>query len=103
MDNEMVVHIRNGIVLSNKKECIWVSSNEVDEPRAYYTEWSKSEREKQILYINAYIWNLERQKQWSYMKGRKGDTDVKNRLLESVRESEGGMILENRIETCALP
>ena len=37
------------------------------------------------------------------MKGRKGDTDVKNRLLESVRESEGGMILENRIETCALP
>ena len=37
------------------------------------------------------------------MKGRKGDTDVKNRLLESVRESEGGMIWENRIETCALP
>ena len=25
--------------------CIWVSSNEVDEPRAYDTEWSKSERE----------------------------------------------------------
>ena len=29
-----------------KKECIWVSSNEVDEPRAYYTEWSQSERER---------------------------------------------------------
>ena len=29
-----------------KKESIWVGSNEVDEPRAYYTEWSKSEREK---------------------------------------------------------
>ena len=29
-----------------KKEHIWVSSNEVDEPRAYYTEWSKSERER---------------------------------------------------------
>ena len=27
-----------------KKECILVSSNEVDEPRAYYTGWSKSER-----------------------------------------------------------
>ena len=27
--------------------CIWVSSNEVDEPRAHYTEWSKSEREEQ--------------------------------------------------------
>ena len=38
-------------LLSHKKECIWVGANEVDEPRAYYTEWSKSEREKQILYI----------------------------------------------------
>ena len=24
------------------------------------TEWSKSERERQVLYINAYLWNLER-------------------------------------------
>ena len=36
----------------------WVSSSEVDELRACYTEWSKSEREKQISYIDAYIWNL---------------------------------------------
>ena len=42
------------------KEHIWVSSNEVDETGAH-TEWSKSEREIPILYINAYIWNLERQ------------------------------------------
>ena len=27
-------------LLSYKKECIWVGSNEVDEPGAYYTEWS---------------------------------------------------------------
>ena len=33
------------ISLSHKKECIWVHSNEMDEPRDYYTEWSKSERE----------------------------------------------------------
>ena len=25
-----VIHIRSGISLSNKKECIWISSNEVD-------------------------------------------------------------------------
>ena len=50
--DEDVVHIYNGILLRHKKECIWVSSNEVNEPRAYYTEWSKSEREKQILCIN---------------------------------------------------
>ena len=42
-----------------KKECIWVSSRDVDEPRAYYTEWCKLEREKQIPCINAYIWNQE--------------------------------------------
>ena len=29
-----------------KKECIWVSSDEVDEPRSYYTELSESERER---------------------------------------------------------
>ena len=33
-----VVHIHNGILLSHKKEHISVSSNEVDEPRTYYTE-----------------------------------------------------------------
>ena len=35
MDKKVVVHIRNGILLSYKKEQIWVSFNEVDEPRAY--------------------------------------------------------------------
>ena len=43
---EVVVHIYNGILLSHKKECIWVTSDEVDEPRAYYTQWSESERER---------------------------------------------------------
>ena len=38
----------------------WVSSNEVDESGAYYTEWSASERNSPIQYINAYIRNLER-------------------------------------------
>ena len=46
MDKEVVVHIHNGILLSHKKECIWVSSDEMDEPRTYYTEWSESERER---------------------------------------------------------
>ena len=45
MGKEAMVHVRNGILLSHKKEHIQVSSNEVDEPRAYYTEWSKSEIE----------------------------------------------------------
>ena len=60
MDKEVVAYIQNGIILSYKKEYIWVSSNEVDETETYYTKWSKSERETPIQYINAYIWNLER-------------------------------------------
>ena len=38
------IYIHDGILLNHKKQCIWVSSNEVDESKAYYTEWSKSER-----------------------------------------------------------
>ena len=60
MDKEVVIHIHNGILLSYKKEHIWVSSNEVDETGTYYTERSKPEREIPIQYINTYIWNLER-------------------------------------------
>ena len=36
------------------------------------------------------------------MQGSKRDTDVKNRLLDSVGEGEGVMIWENSIETCIL-
>ena len=36
------------------------------------------------------------------MQDRKRDTDVKNRLLDSVGEEEGGMICENSSETCTL-
>ena len=46
MDKEVVVHIPKGILLIPKKERIWLSSNEVDEPRAYSIEWNNSEREK---------------------------------------------------------
>ena len=50
-----MVRIHNGILLSYKKEHRWINSNEVGEPRAYYTELSKSERERQISHINAYM------------------------------------------------
>ena len=60
MDTESVVHIYDRMLLSSKKEHIWVSPNEVDEPRAYCTEWSKSERETQILYTHACVWTAVR-------------------------------------------
>ena len=36
------------------------------------------------------------------MRDSKRDTDVKNSLLDSVGEGEGGMIWENSIERCKL-
>ena len=36
------------------------------------------------------------------MQDSKRDTDVQNRLLDSVGEGEGGMFRENSIETCIL-
>ena len=36
------------------------------------------------------------------MQNRKRDTDVQNRLLNSLGEGEGGLFRENSIETCIL-
>ena len=36
------------------------------------------------------------------MQDSKRDTDVKNSLLDSMGEGEGGMIWENGIETCII-
>ena len=36
------------------------------------------------------------------MQNRKRDTDVQNRVLDSVGEGEGGMFRENSIKTCIL-
>ena len=71
----------------------------MDEPRAYYTEWSKSEREKQILYINAYIWNLERWYWWTHLQGSNGKVDMENRFLDTMEEGKGGLNWESSMET----
>ena len=46
IDKEVVVHIYNSMLLSHKMEHIWVSYDEVDEPRAYCIKRIKTEREK---------------------------------------------------------
>ena len=102
MDKEAVIHTYDGILLSHKKEHIWVSSND-DEPRAYYTEWSKSEREKQISYMNAYIWSLERWPWWTYLQGSSGNTHIENRLADTAGEGAGGTNWESSVETHTLP
>ena len=54
-----MVHIYNGIVLSHIEEPVWASWSEMDEPRACYTEWSNSEREKQVSLLT-YIYGIYR-------------------------------------------
>ena len=81
MDKEVVVYIHNVVLLNHKKECIWVSSSEVGEPRTYLIEWCESEREGYILYSNTYIWNLEKWYWRIYLQGNNGETDIENRLV----------------------
>ena len=49
-----------------------------DGPRVCYTWWSKSKREKQILYINVYVWTLERWHWRACLQVRNRDADIEN-------------------------
>ena len=105
MAKDAAVHMYNRKLLSHKKEHIWVSSGGVDEPRTYYIQWSKLEREKQISYINVYIWNLERWYWCTYLQVSNGDADIKNSFMDKDRgeEREGEMNGESNIEAYILP
>ena len=54
MDKDVVVHIHNRILHKYKNEHIWVSSNEVDETGAYYTEWSPKQKHKYSILTRVY-------------------------------------------------
>ena len=58
---------------------------DVDGPRICNTERTKSEREKQVLYINAYMLNLERCCRWTYLQGRSRDVAVEIRCVDTGR------------------
>ena len=60
MDEEDVVQIHNGILLSHKKEQNNAICSNVDGPRDCHTEWSKSDREREISYDIPYMQNLKR-------------------------------------------
>ena len=77
MDGD-VVHICKGILLNHKKEWNWVICRDVDGLRVFHTEWSKS-GEKQILYINTYMWNLKKIGIDNLICKADGDTDIENK------------------------
>ena len=90
MDKEDVVHIYNGILLSHKKERNLVICWDVDGSRDCHTEWSKSEREKQISYINSYMWILEKWYRWTGLQVRNRETDVENKRMDTKGGKPGG-------------
>ena len=103
MDKEVLVHMQNGILPSYQKEHIWVSSNELDEPWAYDSEWNESERENQMSYINAYTWTLERSYWWTCLQGSNEDADIQNGTVDTVGKGESGMNWKSTMETYVLP
>ena len=50
----------------------------MDGPRVCHTELSKSEREKQILYANTYIWDLKKTK--IRFEEPRGWTEIKTQM-----------------------
>ena len=57
----------------------WVIYRHMDGPRECHVQWSKSEREKQVYYINAYMWNLEKWYRQPCL--RNGDANVENKCM----------------------
>ena len=64
----------------------------------FYTEWNKSEREKQIPYINAYKWNIEKRYRWTYLQDLNWDTHIENKYMDTKVGREDGMDREIRID-----
>ena len=82
----------------HKKEWNWVICRDVDGSGDGHTEWSKSEREKQISCINTYIWNVENRYWWTYFGGRNREAEIENRHVGTEREGEGGTNWESSLD-----
>ena len=55
MDKEIVVYLHNGVLLSHKKECIGVSSNEVDDLEPIIqSEVSQKEKDKYCIVMHIF-------------------------------------------------
>ena len=47
------------------------------------TERSKTERGKQILYINTYMWDIEKCYRWTYLQGKSRALDVQSKHVDT--------------------
>ena len=60
----------------------------MDGPRDFDTKQIKSDRERQISYDIAYMWNLKKWCKWTYIQNRNRLTDIENKFM--VTKGEGG-------------
>ena len=72
----------NGILFI-LKELNCAIYRDMDEPRDCHTEWSKSEREKNISHNIAYICNLEKSYRWNYLQSRNRSKDIENGHMDT--------------------
>ena len=94
-------YICNGLLLSHKKNDI--GSPVVMRLNLKFVLLSKSEREKQISYINAYIWNLQKWHRGTYLQGWNRDADVEDGLWTQQGKGKGkGVNRESSVGVCTL-
>ena len=60
---------------------------DMDRPTVCQSEVSHEEKQ---IYVDIYIWNLEKWYKWNYLQNKNSLTDIENKLM--VTKGEGGMI-----------
>ena len=73
-----------------KKEQNNAICSNIDGPRDCHTEWTKSDRERQISYDITYTWNLKKWYKWTYLQNRNRVTDIENKFMVAMGEEGEG-------------
>ena len=61
----------------------------MDGPSNCHIEWNKSDRDREISYDIAYMWNLKKWYKWTYLQNRNRVTDVENKLMVTKGGKQG--------------
>ena len=95
MGKDDMVHIYNEILHSRKKELNNAICSNMDATRDYHIKWNKSEREKQIPYLEFKICH-----EWTYAENRNRLID--NRSVATNGRGGRGMDWEFGVGRCKL-
>ena len=74
---------------ARKKEWNKAICSNMDRSRDNHTKWSKSERERQMLYDITYMWNLKIWYKWAYLQNINSLTDIEDKFSEEERWGKG--------------